>query len=113
MAGEVAEGAQREIDPYEEEGDPNLVPHRNSKGGPVLQWVRARDVSAGDRVLLSNRFIWTIQEVGSLNGVPGELVLVLVEPVYSVVRDRPEVGPTMPRRLEHHVAGSFLYRRVT
>jgi hypothetical protein len=113
MADVVEEGQAREIDPYDQEGDPNLVPFRNSKDGPVLEWARARDLSTGDRVLLSNRFIWTIDSVAGEGGETGQLSLVLVDPTYSVVRTRPEVGPSMPRRLEHRVSGAFLYRRLT
>jgi hypothetical protein len=113
MADVAEEGQSQEKDRYDEEGDPNLVPFRNSKDGPVLEWARARDLSVGDRVLLSNRFIWTIGAVDGQSGESAPLSLVLVEPTYSVVRDKPEVGPTMPRRLEHHVSGAFLYRRLT
>lgn len=113
MGDVIEEGQERETDPYDQEGDPNLVPFRNSKDGPVLEWARARDLSSGDRVLLSNRFIWTIDTVDEHGGEPGQLSLVLVEPTYSVVRTSPEVGPSMPRRLDHRVSGAFLYRRLT
>ena len=93
------------------EGDPNHVPFRNSKDGPRLEWSTADGLQAGEKVMLSNRFIWTVEH--SEASAPSEWRLVLVDPKLTVVRAPRDVDPVMPGRLEYRLSPGALYRRVS
>lgn len=96
------------------EGDPNGDPRRNRPGGPEVEWVRASDLQASDRVMLSNKFIYTVEESAAMEANLWKLRLGSPEVAPTSERTRPErLGPTFPKVRDYLLNRNLPYRRLT
>lgn len=96
------------------EGDPNGIPWRNRPGGPRLEWVQARDLKPGDRVMQQHKYIHVVHESMPVDGTRWKLAIGDPEVAGTSERDRPEkITAAMPKRREFVLAPDSPYRRVS
>jgi selenoprotein W-related protein len=95
------------------EGDPNGIPWRNRPGGPTLEWVHARDLKAGDRVMQQHKYVHVVHDSEPVDGARWKLTIGDPEVAGTSERDRPEkITAAMPKRRELLITPDAPYRRV-
>jgi selenoprotein W-related protein len=95
------------------EGDPNGIPWRNRPGGPILEWVQARELKPGDRVMQQHKYVHVVHESALADGNHWKLTIGDPAVAGTSERDRPEkITAAMPKRRELLITPDSPYRRV-